>query len=122
MSILSNATINFQKLNKTMQIHACHWCMQCCDVPAVEGRTKITLLWGIYIQDCYQHLLMIISVSSDLGWRVLSNCTRLLASVGAACHSDSGDKYEQLLFFIHDIHVVRGLKPSICHSGPLIFF
>lgn len=41
-----------------MQLHACQ-CMQCSDVPAVEGRSKIALLWGIYIQDCYQHLLMI---------------------------------------------------------------
>uniref|UniRef100_A0A674P3Y1 Selenocysteine lyase n=1 Tax=Takifugu rubripes TaxID=31033 RepID=A0A674P3Y1_TAKRU len=31
------------------------------------------------------------------GWRVLSNCTRLLASVGAACHSDSGDKPSDIL-------------------------
>lgn len=59
MPILSHATINFQKLKDTMQLHACHRCMQCSDVPAVEGRTKIALLWGIHIQDCYQHLFMI---------------------------------------------------------------
>uniref|UniRef100_A0A8C4HXP0 Selenocysteine lyase n=1 Tax=Dicentrarchus labrax TaxID=13489 RepID=A0A8C4HXP0_DICLA len=31
------------------------------------------------------------------GWRVLSNCTRLLASVGAACHSDSGNRPSHIL-------------------------
>uniref|UniRef100_A0A672YHH8 Selenocysteine lyase n=1 Tax=Sphaeramia orbicularis TaxID=375764 RepID=A0A672YHH8_9TELE len=31
------------------------------------------------------------------GWRVLSNCKRLLASVGAACHSDSGNRPSHIL-------------------------
>uniref|UniRef100_A0A3Q1IBK2 Selenocysteine lyase n=1 Tax=Anabas testudineus TaxID=64144 RepID=A0A3Q1IBK2_ANATE len=31
------------------------------------------------------------------GWRVLSNCRRLLASVGAACHSDSGNRPSHIL-------------------------
>ncbi|XP_073332058.1 selenocysteine lyase isoform X2 [Pagrus major] len=31
------------------------------------------------------------------GWRVLSNCTRLLASVGAACHSDSANRPSHIL-------------------------
>ncbi|XP_070765274.1 selenocysteine lyase [Enoplosus armatus] len=31
------------------------------------------------------------------GWRVLSNCTRLLASVGAACHSNSGNRPSHIL-------------------------
>lgn len=31
------------------------------------------------------------------GWRVLYNCTRLLASVGAACHSDSGNRPSHIL-------------------------
>ncbi|XP_053178534.1 selenocysteine lyase [Scomber japonicus] len=31
------------------------------------------------------------------GWRVLSNCNRLLASVGAACHSDSGNRPSHIL-------------------------
>uniref|UniRef100_A0AAQ4R2J0 Selenocysteine lyase n=1 Tax=Gasterosteus aculeatus aculeatus TaxID=481459 RepID=A0AAQ4R2J0_GASAC len=31
------------------------------------------------------------------GWRVLSNCRRLLASVGAACHSDSGNRPSHVL-------------------------
>ncbi|XP_071373720.1 selenocysteine lyase [Centroberyx affinis] len=31
------------------------------------------------------------------GRKVLSNCTRLLASVGAACHSDSGDRPSHIL-------------------------
>ncbi|XP_068176228.1 selenocysteine lyase isoform X2 [Antennarius striatus] len=31
------------------------------------------------------------------GWRVLSNCTRLLASVGAACHSDKGNRPSHIL-------------------------
>lgn len=60
-------------------------------------RNKVASLWGINIpvrkksfNDWY--------ASCDSGWKVLSTCTRLLASVGAACHSDSGDKYELLLF------------------------
>ncbi|XP_034386075.1 selenocysteine lyase [Cyclopterus lumpus] len=31
------------------------------------------------------------------GWRVLSNCRKLLASVGAACHSDSGNRPSHIL-------------------------
>ncbi|KAM9383949.1 selenocysteine lyase isoform 1-T3 [Pholidichthys leucotaenia] len=31
------------------------------------------------------------------GWRVLSNCRRLLASVGAACHSGSGNRPSHIL-------------------------
>ncbi|KAM3850241.1 selenocysteine lyase [Diretmus argenteus] len=31
------------------------------------------------------------------GWKVLSNCRRLLASVGAACHSDSGNRPSHIL-------------------------
>lgn len=31
------------------------------------------------------------------GWRLLSNCTRLLASVGAACHSDGGNRPSHIL-------------------------
>uniref|UniRef100_A0A7N8XWJ1 Selenocysteine lyase n=1 Tax=Mastacembelus armatus TaxID=205130 RepID=A0A7N8XWJ1_9TELE len=31
------------------------------------------------------------------GWRVLSSCTRLLASVGAACHSDSENRPSHIL-------------------------
>lgn len=31
------------------------------------------------------------------GWRVLSNCARLLASVGAACHSSSGNRPSHIL-------------------------
>lgn len=31
------------------------------------------------------------------GWRVLSSCRRLLASVGAACHSDSGNRPSHIL-------------------------
>ncbi|XP_072295290.1 selenocysteine lyase [Eucyclogobius newberryi] len=31
------------------------------------------------------------------GWRVLPRCERLLASVGAACHSDKGDRPSQIL-------------------------
>ncbi|XP_069006987.1 selenocysteine lyase isoform X1 [Embiotoca jacksoni] len=31
------------------------------------------------------------------GWRVLSTCRRLLASVGAACHSDSGNRPSHIL-------------------------
>lgn len=31
------------------------------------------------------------------GWRVLSNCRRLLASVGAACHSASGNRPSHIL-------------------------
>lgn len=31
------------------------------------------------------------------GWRVLSNCARLLASVGAACHSDNGHRPSHIL-------------------------
>ncbi|KAM9848983.1 selenocysteine lyase [Aulostomus maculatus] len=31
------------------------------------------------------------------GWRVLSTCKRLLASVGAACHSDSGNRPSHIL-------------------------
>ncbi|CAL9695912.1 unnamed protein product [Knipowitschia caucasica] len=31
------------------------------------------------------------------GWRVLSGCERLLASVGAACHSDMGDRPSHIL-------------------------
>ncbi|KAF7659369.1 hypothetical protein LDENG_00298690 [Lucifuga dentata] len=31
------------------------------------------------------------------GWKVLSNCKRLLASIGAACHSDSGNKPSHIL-------------------------
>lgn len=31
------------------------------------------------------------------GWRVLSRCKRLLASVGAACHSDTGDRPSHIL-------------------------
>ncbi|XP_034562583.1 selenocysteine lyase [Notolabrus celidotus] len=31
------------------------------------------------------------------GWKVLSNCERLLASVGAACHSDSGHRPSHIL-------------------------
>ncbi|XP_034036578.1 selenocysteine lyase [Thalassophryne amazonica] len=31
------------------------------------------------------------------GWKVLSNCKRLLASVGAACHSDRGNKPSHIL-------------------------
>lgn len=31
------------------------------------------------------------------GWRILSNCRKLLASVGAACHSDSGNRPSHIL-------------------------
>ncbi|XP_077439990.1 selenocysteine lyase [Vanacampus margaritifer] len=31
------------------------------------------------------------------GWRVLSHCKKLLASVGAACHSDHGDRPSRIL-------------------------
>ncbi|XP_055363645.1 selenocysteine lyase isoform X2 [Betta splendens] len=31
------------------------------------------------------------------GWRVLSHCRKLLASVGAACHSDSGNRPSHIL-------------------------
>ncbi|XP_041861924.1 selenocysteine lyase [Melanotaenia boesemani] len=31
------------------------------------------------------------------GWRVLSNCRRLLASIGAACHSDRGHRPSHIL-------------------------
>lgn len=31
------------------------------------------------------------------GWRVLSNCAKLLASVGAACHSSSGNRPSHIL-------------------------
>ncbi|XP_076009288.1 selenocysteine lyase [Genypterus blacodes] len=31
------------------------------------------------------------------GWKVLSSCKRLLASVGAACHSDSGNRPSHIL-------------------------
>ncbi|KAM8745378.1 selenocysteine lyase [Acanthopagrus latus] len=31
------------------------------------------------------------------GWRVLSNCARLLASVGAACHSDTANRPSHIL-------------------------
>uniref|UniRef100_UPI0037E8865C selenocysteine lyase n=1 Tax=Semicossyphus pulcher TaxID=241346 RepID=UPI0037E8865C len=31
------------------------------------------------------------------GWRVLSNCAKLLASVGAACHSDNGHRPSHIL-------------------------
>ncbi|XP_057696159.1 selenocysteine lyase [Corythoichthys intestinalis] len=52
------------------------------------------------------------------GWRVLSHCKKLLASVGAACHSDQGDRPSPILLSCGVAPEVasNALRLSVSHS------
>lgn len=56
--------------------------------PALQGDVAVTPSSDPFVTLLGSERL----VSPVTGWRLLSSCTRLLASVGAACHSDSSHR------------------------------